>query len=160
MKYIYATAALFAALAAADGISYPAPTTIETTFTNEAQYTKAYNALSSDLIAFETSVVAQPAYTAFLSALSSAAGPEEYSRLVNTEVGGSGLISLATDTATPTWWTLLPTSAQAYATSVYAAEVSIERKDILGAAAATPAPLMRAAAVAGAGAIAGAALLL
>lgn len=108
----------------------------------------------SDLSTWRTSVTAQPEYTSFIAALSSAAG-SEFSNLVDADTAE------ATDTAVPTWWTKLDTEAQAYATSVVGDQKSIYSSDLAGAAAApTPAPVMKAAGAAAAGVFAGAALLL
>lgn len=157
MKY-FAAAALCAGLAAADGIAFPSPTTFSHTFSNTAAFESALGKVQTDINAYQTSIAAQPEFTAFVSALSSAAG-SDFSNILDTATNGQNLYSISQVTGTPTWWTNLPTSAQSYFTSVYAAEVSIESKDWNGAAA-TPAPLYKAAAIAGAGAVAGAALLL
>ncbi|KAF2093178.1 hypothetical protein NA57DRAFT_61698 [Rhizodiscina lignyota] len=170
MKCVFAIAALSAFVAAQSsdsasnsgnaGIPFPSPTIISTTFTDEAKFTSVEGRLLSDLSTWATSVTAQPEYSAFLSALSTAVPKSEFEELTATNVDIGVLSSLATAESTPTWWTKLPTSVQQYYTSLHAEELSIYTKDLSGPAAPTALPVLKAAGVAAAGALAGAALLL
>jgi hypothetical protein len=166
MKYAIAIAA-FSAIAAAQSttsaaksggntdIPYPTFSIATPSITDAAQATKIIENFVSDASNYLTSVTAQPEFSAFTSVIGSIV-PE--SELPDNFLDTAAANSLAT--ATPTWWTKLPTSAQAYYTSIIADQLSIVSKDFKGPAAPTAAPMMKAAGVAAAGALAGAAMLL
>ncbi|KAK0514423.1 hypothetical protein JMJ35_003040 [Cladonia borealis] len=128
----------FAALVSSQAL----PTTI-----SPAQETKAIK----DLSAYLTSLTAQPAYTAAAAAFASAVPSDVQSEIENDP--DAYLQSVLTETALPSWFSALPTSALAYFSSVGQAEISIISKDAKG-----PAPT-NAAKVAGAVMAAGGAVM-
>ena len=66
----------------------------------------------NDLSAYHTSVAAQPAYTAAVDALASAVPSEIQSEFLNDPE--SYVQSAFTATTSPSWFTAIPTSVQAY----------------------------------------------
>lgn len=164
MKFAYAAAAILTRLALADSKSnlpYPVLTLSSPTYTSTAELSSNVDKFTSNLASYQYSVTTGSDYSAFVSAVVSAAdGNEDIGNLIwYTEIDTTIVVD-STAIITPALWTKLPTSAQAFATSVIGKEQSLYNKDVLNAAVATPAPVIKAAAVAGAGAIAGAALLL
>ena len=86
----------------------------------------------NDLSAYLTSVVAQPAYTAAVDALASAVPTDIQSEFLNDPEGY--VQSAFTNPAVPSWFTAIPTSVQAYFSSMGQAEASILSKDAKGPA--------------------------
>ncbi|KAL2036349.1 hypothetical protein N7G274_010936, partial [Stereocaulon virgatum] len=93
---------------------------------NPAQVSKAV----VDLASYFAALTTEPGYSAAAAVLATAIPSDVAAQIVNDPVGYVN--SVATATAQPTWFTALPTSVQAFYSSVGAAEISIYRKDLMG----------------------------
>jgi hypothetical protein len=166
MKFLAAFAAIAAvALAEANpgDVAWPtSKTTISIPPLSEtSQVTALETRVISKLSSFQAQETTKSEYSAFMSALSSAAGSSAFNALTRAPTNADEVASLlATATSQPTWWTKLPDSAQSYYTSEVGAVESVLADALTGAAAPTGMPGVRAAMVAVAGAVGGAALLL
>ncbi len=86
----------------------------------------------NDLESYFSSLTQQPEYTSVLAALQSAI-PSSVLEQINVDPSDY-LQSILTETATPTWYSAIPTSYQNYLSSVGVAEASIISKDAKGPA--------------------------
>ncbi|KAL9131311.1 MAG: hypothetical protein Q9217_000746 [Psora testacea] len=89
----------------------------------------------SDLQSYQSSLMAQPEYTSAVSVLATAIPASELMAIESDPTGY--FASIVTATEGPTWYTALPTTYQAYFSSIGSVQQSILTQNLQGAA---PAP--------------------